>query len=86
MPSTRILPSPRINILPPTKQAPEQRDPLASVLLLRFLWDGLASLSRKHIVGRGLGNSDAVSGQKTPQSYILVAQPLILVVALLERP
>jgi hypothetical protein len=85
MPAVRILPSPRIDILSSTKQALEQRNSFAGAFLLGLCWSRLWNSSRNDLVHIGLGNRDAMSGEKPPKSYILFPQPMILRIAPLER-
>ena len=73
-PAVGILPSPRVDIFSPAKQASKQRDSLSGALLLVHRWRRLDGFGRRRILWRKLRNRNAVNRQKPPQASIFLPE------------
>jgi hypothetical protein len=84
-PAVATLPSPRVDILSPAKQASKQSDSLPGTLTLIRRWRSLDSCGRRGVLRRKHWNRSVVSRQKPPQAGVLRTKMSTLLLGRLKR-
>jgi hypothetical protein len=80
-----VLPSPRVNVFSPAKQASKQRDSPSGSLLFVHRRRRLGGFGGRRLLGRQLWNRNAVGGQQPPQASIFFAETNVFLLGGFER-